>query len=101
MAETDKVLEEVAQLLPTLCSIGDTQISVKHNFILGMVDGKICNALTNTRSSQTCYISKAPPKMMNNDLKDTSSIEHDFGFGSSTLHGWIRCFECLLHKLSP
>lgn len=95
--ETNKVLEEASQLLPSLCTVGETQVSVVHKFILTMTDGKVCNALTNTRSAQKCYICGATPTMMNDESKDFSTEQDDFGFGLSTLHGWIRCFECLLH----
>lgn len=65
--ENKKVLEEIRQLLPPLCNINGSQISVKHELLLTMTDGKVCNALTETRSSQTCYICGAKPTMMNDD----------------------------------
>lgn len=95
--ETNRVLEEVSQLLPTTCSVGESQISVKHTLLLTMTDGKVCNAMTDTRSAQKCYICGATPKMMNGDLSGLESNVEHYGFGLSTLHAWIRCFECLLH----
>lgn len=52
LAETSRLLEEINPLLPTLINFGDTQISVKHELLLTMTGGKVCNALTETRSSQ-------------------------------------------------
>lgn len=97
ITETNKVLEEISQLLPTLCSVDGSQISVQHNLLLTMTDGKVCNALTDTRSAQKCFICGATPIMMNGELKNFVSKQENFAFGLSTLHGWIRCFECLLH----
>lgn len=54
--ETNKVLEEVSHLLPTICNVGDSQIIVKHDLLPTMTDGKVCNALTDTRLAQKCYI---------------------------------------------
>lgn len=96
-AETNRLLEEVNSLLPTLINIGDSQISVKHELLQTMIDGKVCNALTETRSSQKCFICGATPKTMNDDPVNFYSNEEHFGFGLSTLHAWIRCFECFLH----
>lgn len=49
--------------------------------------------------SQTCYICGCTPKHANDIdkvLKLSTKPEH-FKFGLSTLHAWIRFFECLLH----
>ena len=62
-----------------------------------MTDGKVCNALTETLSAQKCYICGATPKTMNEESRDFDSNQEHFGFGLSTLHTWIRCFECLQH----
>ena len=64
-----------------------------------MVDGKICNVLSNTKSSQRCYLCNATPKTMNElcSNKSRDINEEYYSFGLSSLHCWIRCFECLLH----
>lgn len=95
ITETNKVLEEVSQLLSTSCSVGVSQITVKHDLLLTMLDGKVCNALTDIRSPQKCYICGATPKMMNGELKDVVVKKEHYGFGLSTLHAWIRSFEGL------
>lgn len=64
-----------------------------------MVDGKVCQALTDTPSAATCYICGAKPSVMNNlnKVKErVENIEH-FEFGLSTLHAWIRFLDCVLH----
>ena len=40
-----------------------------NTLLLTMIDGKVCNALTDTRYTQKCYISGATPKMMSGELK--------------------------------
>lgn len=95
--ETNVLLGDIDHLFPTVINFADSQISVKHELLLTMTDGKVCNALTETHSSQKCYICGATPKMMNDDNRNFDSKQEHFGFGLSTLHAWIRCFECLLH----
>lgn len=64
-----------------------------------MVDEKIFNTLSDTVSSQRCFICGATPSDMN--IIDNSQVERakreQYGFGLSTLHAWIRLLECLLH----
>lgn len=95
--ETNRILEEVDNLTETVCDLGDFQISVKHVLLLTMTDGKVCNALTETLSSQKCYICGATPKTMNEPAINYQSNQDHYGFGLSTLHAWIRTFECCLH----
>nr|CAI5854687.1 unnamed protein product [Callosobruchus analis] len=40
-------------------------MSIHHTLLMTMVDGKVCNSLTQNCSSQTCYICGATPKQMN------------------------------------
>ena len=91
------VEEQIKSLAPTEVLIGGRVYSISHILLLTMVDGKICNTLTET-SSQRCYVCKAIPKEMNNiNLAHVSEDPSTFRFGLSVLHVWIRCFECLLH----
>lgn len=64
-----------------------------------MIDGKVCNAITSTSSAQKCYICGATPKLMNDlaamNVQDVNP--QNFRFGLSTLHAYIRFFECFLH----
>lgn len=98
VSETNKILEEINALLPTIYSVENgPEVSVKHELLLTMVDGKICNALTETSSAQKCYICGATPKLMNDESREFVANKSNLGFGISTLHAWIRSFECLLH----
>lgn len=54
VVETNKVLEEINNLVPTIYKLKEVEISVKHDMLMTMIDGKVCNALTDTSSAQKC-----------------------------------------------
>lgn len=97
VSETNKVSEEINSLLPTISSVDGHEVSVKHELLFTMIDGKVCNAVTGTASSQKCYLCGATPKFMNDESREFTPNSDNFSYGLSTLHAWIRCFECLLH----
>lgn len=71
--------------------------SVKHTMTLTMVDGKVCNAATQTTSTMRCYICGATSKQFNDlSIKKDVDIEA-LSFGLSILHARIRLFESILH----
>jgi len=96
--ETQLILDQITSLKPTILNIGGKEISIVHKLYLTMVDGKVCNALTGTKSTQRCYICGATPKSMNN-LKQIfpENVIPNYSFGLSPLHALIRSFECLIH----
>ena len=67
--------------------------------IMSMVNGKVCQALTETPSSQSCYICGAKPSMMNKleEVKLLPVKIENYSFALSTLHAWIRFMESILH----
>lgn len=81
--------EKISNLVKTEIIVGDKTIYVQHILQLTMVDGKICNALTQTSSSK-CYICNAKPTQMNNIEKSLESEVHKdrFEFGLSPLHAY-------------
>jgi hypothetical protein len=74
-------------------------VSVSHNVMLTVIDGKICNAVTSTTSAQVCYVCGAAPKQINriDGIVKTDVDVTTYKFMLSTLDAWIRFFECLLH----
>lgn len=88
--------DQISLLTP---SVSEEGISVTHKLLLTMIDNKICNILTDTSSSMKCYICNASPTQMNDIIlaKNRSVKMEYYSFGLSSLHCWIRCFECLLH----
>lgn len=76
----------------------NTDISLSYTPVFTMVDGKVINALTSS-SSQSCFICKCKPSDMNKlDTINKFTVQaENLKYGLSSLHAWIRCFECLLH----
>jgi hypothetical protein len=63
--EKISIVEERIKNLETTVTTLEVQnsvISVSHNMVLTMIDGKICNAVTSTTSAQVCYVCGAAPK---------------------------------------
>lgn len=69
---------------------------IKHKLLLTMIDGKVCNAATDTSSTMRCYICGQTSKDFNKLIKKESKVE-TLKFGLSILHARIRFFESILH----
>lgn len=93
-SEVDRINTEILKINPTDIE----NFKIHHQFHLTMIDGKVFSALANS-SSQVCGICKATPKQMNNIdvVRTLTPRTHLYEFGLSTLHAWIRSFECILH----
>lgn len=99
MEEKDYIDHQIAQLQPTCITKNERSIKVHYEMLMTMVDGKVCNSVTSTKSAQRCYICGATSSQMNDIEKSISrSTNNDnFQFGLSTLHAWIRFYEYFLH----
>lgn len=97
--ETDLVQEQIDVLTRYNTPLFGKIISVKYILSLTMIDGKVCNSLTGTSSAQRCLLCGSTSKQFNNiELMLQKDIEKDnLKFGISSLHAWIRLFECILH----
>jgi len=91
--------EHIRNLRKSFVFIQEKSLNVNHNLIFATVDGKECNALTGTTSTQKCYICGATSKHFNriDEMIEQKIKTENLEFGLSVLHGWIRMFECLLH----
>ncbi|KAK5641968.1 hypothetical protein RI129_010515 [Pyrocoelia pectoralis] len=95
--EISYVTEAISSLIPTVIDIQGKKFVIKHKFVMTMVDGKVCNAATGTRSTSRCYICGATSKEFNN-LDFTRDVNFKaVEFGISVLHARIRIFESILH----
>lgn len=98
-SEKNHIEQQIQKLKNSPVTIQDRNLFVAHQLLFTMVDGKVCNALTNTSSTQRCYICGASSRDFNSLERllakplDPSALQ----FGLSTLHCWIRSFEWLLH----
>ena len=91
--------EQIKLLVPYKTVIDGLHVSVNYKLSLTMVDGKVCIALTSVSSAQRCYICKATSKDFNeiDKILKTPVCEENLQYGISSLHAWIRAFECCLH----
>jgi len=89
---------KIKQLKPKELSVSNKKVVITHSLHLTMVDGKVCNAISES-SSATCYICGAKPTEMNNIQKCLSKEVRPrfYEFGLSPLHSYIRFFEYFLH----
>lgn len=92
--EINYITEQIEELVRT--DIGNN-LSVKHKMLFTMVDGKVCNAATHTKSTMKCYICDATTSEFNDLSKNRPSKLENLRFGLSLLHARIRFFESMLH----
>lgn len=95
--ECDIIQRQIDQLVATKVEMKTKTIEVNCVMALTMVDTKVCNALTGTKSAQKCYICGSTPKDTNSIQSTRPPNENTYSFGISSLHAWIRSFEALLH----
>ena len=106
----DAIVQEEASLKEEINGLNDLDLLdlpedyqlngfVKYNAEITMLDGKVVNAITDTKSSQSCNVCAASPKEMNNlPLVRSKPINKDsLKLGISPLHMQLRSFEFLLH----
>ncbi|XP_026828955.1 uncharacterized protein LOC109611090 [Ooceraea biroi] len=93
--------QQIAKLQVFEIMLQNFSIKIHFSLFLTLIDGKVLNTLTDTKSMQTCPICHATPKQFNDlsnkmnglFLPDPNSLQ----YGISPLHAWIRFFECCLH----
>ena len=97
--EVNIIQEEVKNLISLKIKIGSKTISVNYQLCFTMVDGKVCNSMTNTTSALRCFICQVTSKKFNNidEVFKSPIKEENLLFGISSLHAWIRFFERILH----
>lgn len=92
------VSDQISKLMPTIIHTTVGEIKVHHKLTLSMVDGKVINSLTGTKSAQKCNVCSAGPAEMNKIDKvmqrkiDVKALE----LGLSTLHAYLRFMHWLL-----
>lgn len=102
---TDVTKEEISFVEESAQSLVATEVILNgKTFLFGhilkmtMVDGKVCNAATGTKSTTRCYICNVTSKDFNNlDLEKKVVSKSAIEFGLSVLHARIRLLESILH----
>lgn len=99
VSEMEFIKQQESNLVPYETVIDGKEVTVSFKLAFTMIDGKVCNAITSNASTQRCYLCQATSKDFNDiDAMLKRKINEDFlQFGLSTLHAWIRFFECCLH----
>jgi len=64
--EVDNIKEQERYLTPLQTIVDGKEINVTYKLALTMIDGKVCNSLTSTSSSQKCYLCQCTSKQFNN-----------------------------------
>lgn len=95
----DAIKEEEKNLLPHNFSVNGKEFCVIYKLFFTMVDGKVCNSVANVSSAMRCYLCHATSKMFNkiDKILELPVLKENLEFGISSLHAWIRFFECCLH----
>ena len=98
-AEVDYIKDQEKILLPFQTVFVGKQINVSYKIVLTMIDGKVCNSLSHTTFPRRCFLCKCTSKQFNNidEMLQEKIDRENLVFGISSLHAWIRFFECLLH----
>lgn len=87
---------EIDFLLPTTAEKDGYKVTIHHNVSLKMVDGTPVSHIADVAFSN-CNICGVKPSQVNNLNLNAITNKAVQALGLSTLHCWIRFFECLLH----
>lgn len=94
--EVELMNNQIRNLNPTLCQLGDVNVSVEPVMIFSMVDTKVVNDVTDTYS-QACYVCGRSGKRLNDARSNVDSDDPTkYKFGMSPLHAYMRSMELLL-----
>lgn len=94
----DNIKQQISVMLPSKFQVNGHIFIINHKLFLTMIDGKVLNVLTDTKSTKTCAICKRTQKDFQ-DFEESITDESNFEFGMAPLHARIRCMEFIL-KLS-
>jgi hypothetical protein len=99
LSEKTIVENQIANLKSFNTVLKDGNIEVHYQLYFTMIDGKVRNGITDTKSALRCYICKLTSKDFNNlDLVRTTPYNAELlTFGFAFLHAWIRFMEWMLH----
>lgn len=99
LAEKNDLDRQIINLTPCVVTIiNERKITVSYDLHMTLIDGKVLNVLTGTKSCQLCSICGAGPKqfMKTSDINSFIPNPEHLQYGMSPLHAWIRVFELLL-----
>ena len=95
--EFQRMANEIQKMNPTVSG----NFNITHEFIPTMIDGKVSQTLSGTRSSSTCYLCSPPtkPSLMNSlsDIAKKSPSYEMLRYGISPLHLYLNSLDLVLH----
>jgi hypothetical protein len=95
MAKLDREINDLEEIVLEISSV-----PVKCTFSLHctMLDVKVINTLTGTKSTKRCYLCQCTPTEVNNLTlpKQGNIVEDHLKYGLTTLHGWVKMMEYIL-----
>lgn len=98
MKVKDNIHREIEQLTTYVYNNDKKKIKVEYRLKLTMIDGAVLNAIHGHKSCATCVLCGAKPTQMNTELVLERNVnENCYKYGLSTLHAWIKFFECIVH----
>ena len=91
--EIKYIEDRVKTLTKTEILAPDGIVKIKHTMLFTMIDGKVCNAATDTLSTMRCYICGQTSRVFN-ELNEVQKVNVEaLQFGLSVLYARIRFFE--------
>lgn len=94
--EVGKIRDEIKELQPVIFEFNDQCIEVNFKMSLTMIDGKVAQALTETKSSSSCTICQKTSSQLSQPPTQDDSFNEAYEFGMSPLHARIRFMEHIL-----
>ena len=90
--ETEAIERQIIALSPSRVMVDDEEITVRCQFVMSMVDGKVVNALTGTKFTHLCFVCRSTVDKLSDSSSPPSDVIENYRFGLQTLHAWIRMF---------
>ena len=87
----------LTMLVPMIETSTNQIVEITHKLHITKVEQKVFNALTDIKSSRSCYVCGATPKQFNNLSSFPHPKNDTYKYGISPLHKWICWFEMLIH----
>lgn len=94
----ENIEKEIADLDACVYIDNSYEIMISHRMKLTMIDGAVLNVLYGNKSCATCVLCGAKPSQMNDEsIYQREVNEECYRNGISSLHAWIKFFECIVH----
>ena len=99
LRENKYVEDQIAKLVPFETIIDGKEVTVTFKLLFTMIDGKVRNTITITKSNMRCYLCGATSSKFNNleQVRVLPVDKKNLEYGLATLHAWIHFMEYFVH----